>query len=656
MNNKIIRNPFEAVNANYLTNAEIERFWTPPEVLFNEEACGANITGSLPVVFQGGRGSGKTMLMKYLSFDIKLKLHQNSVADLLHSNDSLGIYLRFSGTTLKALSGSKLKEDEWISIFSHYYEIVIGKQILCIIKEIIRSDGSIDTKNEINLCSAIITLIYGNSYRLNAPLNIENIIGCLNDLQYSVDTFLNNQIIDESVKFEHTILLRAGILSYGLYTIAVKYINALTDKRLIYLIDEYENFLEYQQCVINTLVKHCPAGITFRLGMRPYGFKTRETLNHSEFLKERDDFRLLNLESVLFSNNDKYKDFLFNICAKRLGQDARFANEGMQDIKIFLGDLLPEKEADIYMTNGAEKKLEDEFNKVISSLAIDDATIMELRTFILSHNVIISKIIILLLRKNNKKDIVSLMREYSEKGNKSQFHKNILDKNKEALLFILANDLKKKKYYAGFNTYVTLSSGIVRSFLQLCYEAFSIASFYEEKFTEGQAITWLNQTRAAEKAADFFYKEIESIPQYGLKIKAFMDELGVIFRTLNDIKNRLLIEPEPSYFTTVKSNLSEQTKEVLNEAVKWSILQEKPAMKPKSKSSIFEEVYLYNRIFAPKYTLAFRTRWPVRFEPKEVEILIHGNDSEKSKIRNTIIRRQQKKIEEPKDKQHELWG
>src|SRR5688500_6858433 len=52
-------------------------------------------------------------------------------------------------------------------------------------------------------------------------------------------------------------------------------------KHFFFLIDEYENLLDYQQQVLNTLIKHSGDVYTFKVAVRELGMRARSTLNAS---------------------------------------------------------------------------------------------------------------------------------------------------------------------------------------------------------------------------------------------------------------------------------------------------------------------------------------------------------------------------------------
>ena len=56
------------------------------------------------------------------------------------------------------------------------------------------------------------------------------------------------------------------------------------------MLDEYENFEDYQQEVINTIIKHTGALYTFKIGIRELGWRRKSTLNPNEQLIHPADY------------------------------------------------------------------------------------------------------------------------------------------------------------------------------------------------------------------------------------------------------------------------------------------------------------------------------------------------------------------------------
>ena len=89
------------------------------------------------------------------------------------------------------------------------------------------------------------------------------------------------------------------------------------NKVFFILIDEYENFEDYQQVVINTLLKHNTNFFTFKIGVRELGWRKKHTLNSAELLNDPADYVLLNIESR-FTDGQDFENFVKEVCQLRI--------------------------------------------------------------------------------------------------------------------------------------------------------------------------------------------------------------------------------------------------------------------------------------------------------------------------------------------------
>ena len=116
------------------------------------------------------------------------------------------------------------------------------------------------------------------------------------------------------------------------------------------LIDEYENLLDGQQQIMNTLLKHVPECYTFKIGVRELGWRVKYTLNKLELLNDPADYSLINITEQ-FSTNDRNNDFAafaLNVCNKRINElfDGE-ANEGHFSIEKSLPGMSIEEESEL---------------------------------------------------------------------------------------------------------------------------------------------------------------------------------------------------------------------------------------------------------------------------------------------------------------------
>src|SRR5262249_15156603 len=114
------------------------------------------------------------------------------------------------------------------------------------------------------------------------------------------------------------------------------------DKLLFFLIDEYENFTDYQQEVLNTLIKHSGTLYTFKVGMKTLGFRRRSTLNVHEQLISPADYERIDITARL--RGSTFSDFAGRVCNDRLRRIVA-ADSPMRDVRNVLPGMSEAAEA-----------------------------------------------------------------------------------------------------------------------------------------------------------------------------------------------------------------------------------------------------------------------------------------------------------------------
>ena len=74
-----------------------------------------------PCVLQGGRGTGKTTVLRGLSYQGTFALHDEFINNF-DKESYIGIYFRANTNHVRAFIGGGLNNDEWIRIFGHYFK------------------------------------------------------------------------------------------------------------------------------------------------------------------------------------------------------------------------------------------------------------------------------------------------------------------------------------------------------------------------------------------------------------------------------------------------------------------------------------------------------------------------------------------------------
>lgn len=650
-----LTNPFAGFNASLMNDDEIMKYWVKPQILFEQQAIGVDLTGNIPVILMGGRGTGKTTLLKFMSNEVQVKKYLSEHKDgrnFFKDTPYIGVYYRFDGPSLSSFTDRHAEEVVWETLFKHYFEIVIGQKYVAMLLNLKKNKClNFNSDSEKNIVYKAMMFI-DTDYPLKEEIcTLENFSKILQSMADKIFQFINEAPLQKEPEFRSRPIIPPGKLIFGMAELFIEEIPEFQRKNIVILLDEYENLLLQQQKIVNTLIKHVKQPVTFRIGARINGFKTYDTLNEGELLMEDADYRKILFEDILLSHTENYKNLLKEIARKRLESINMFKENNLTDIEEWLGNFDPVNEA-LEVVSGRkvqnhhinEYKNQKHIQEIIKELKkrnISDVEIDKLLPqLIYPKNTLMEMLNLLLLRRGySPKEIINLFNLYiARKKNAPEFkiYKDLYEKNKLALLFQLISLYRpKKKMYAGFDVFSMLTSGIIRNFLELCYQCFNIALFYEgEELLKKRRISQKYQTEGAETRSEKFYNVIDIIPKYGNNIKSLVGSLGAVFSTCH--MDSRLREPEVTYFCVDKSLLSEDVREIFNTAVKWSVLQQKKPMKSKSPTEPLLDVYALNHILAPYFCISYRLRGRIpAFSKRDIETLIFGDYDKK---RNTIRR------------------
>ena len=119
-----------------------------------------------------------------------------------------------------------------------------------------------------------------------------------------------------------------------------------------------------------------------------------------------------------------------------------------------------------------------------------------------------------------------------------------------ATYFLLCKELDVIKKYHGLPTFSMLSSGVIRSFLEICESAFDYAFGEGFSFDKPRHLTIDEQTNAAHYVSQSKVSKIEGFVPDGMYLKRFMLALGKIFYLKHTDPDATLGEPEPNHFFT----------------------------------------------------------------------------------------------------------
>jgi hypothetical protein len=632
------RNPFSDYNANVMDTNKILDYWCSPFAFFKLPVSEEDIyRHAMPIVFMGGRGTGKTMFLKYFSYhtqrDEALReadgKNRRAVMSYLQSRGGIGFYLRFDGPMLRSFEGKGVAPEAWDAIFTQYFELQVCKSYVEVILDLVKRE-QVDQKGVEEQFVPRVAERLGRQDR--KARRVEDILNMVEDALEEITTF-RAKIGFSDVPFVPSQAFASQDLSFGVVEIARETIEELRDGlNFVVLLDEYENYLARQQVVVNTLLKFVRAGITFRIGMRLQGFHTFATISANEFIMEGRDYSKYVFEDILVKDSD-YRRFLTSVARKRLETVPIFKENKYLNISNFLGHAENLEEEAANLVKGEESKTRHfallEYSD-LSKSGLDKQSIDNVRGIIAKpDNPLLEMLNILwMIRGNGAHETKEAMKGYLDRRVSNplakKYKRDYADKYKLSLMFLLSSVYRKRKLYYSFNTFCFLSSGIVGNFIELCRKSFQYAYFENrDALLQKGAISNELQDRAARDLADTQLEMTSRIQTYGRNLYFFAKNLGNVFAEYH--KDPLVRYPETNQFTLDASATSDgKLMEIFHSAVEWSIVQKKSTLQQRTPGAPRTDIYTLNRVFSPTFDLTYRTRggYSMQFDASYLEALM----------------------------------
>jgi len=589
---------------------------------------------SKPILIFGGRGSGKTMILKSLVpevvisrlevhtfkearekgvdfFSIYFKLKKGSLLIYdYHPIVEMGFlktgikknYELYRSLIEKLKKGQLNSEPVLTAGMNAAWTISLNEINLKILKTTIQNLIRLREKKMIEIDRQTEEAVCASTMeKLNPPpvVNIRNfdeLTSFTNTELKKIERYLQNLVIPFATP-EPTWCQTGIEFLDEVFEIITDLIKDLRNTQVYLLFDEFENLRPFQQTIINEWIK-TTRNFTVKVASKFEGMYTNMTLQ-GQPLQDGQDYFTLTLDYDLFDPQRKqqYQDLLLKICRNLLDIE----NYGEKDIQKILGE---HKELEL-----SREVIDEEIKRIRKSAGLEFSPdkIIEYR------NKLELAAIFRLLRKKEKVE-----------GRKS-----------------------RKKIYSGFETYTYLSSGIVRIFLNLVGMAFYKAEGEGTNVKKGQKIPIEHQTWAAYVISKAWLEKIPvNLEEYGETMYQFIVDLGDIFR------ERLLYNPTEPETLTISLMDSYNLKSesllgmLLSHSIRESILckrMETSSMKPKQLGKIKPKEFTMNRVYSPILEISYRPRWPRGNEFTVSELASLLNPKTRGKTKRKLQQRQHSK-------------
>ena len=473
--------------------------------LFTKPAYFPHLTTDQPCFLVGGRGTGKTTALRCLSYHGQVALDSETGKGTRPAGSwqFVGLYHRVNTNRVTAFRGPELREDRWISLFAHYLNLEFTELILRFLvwfEQTYPSSERLRPRTFLRLATSL---------HLSEASNASSLLDALDLSRIRFEAVINN-VVDSGLP---ALSLQGAPID--LLLADVKCLPQFTNTTFLFLLDEYENYDESQQRVLNTLVKHCGEHYSFKVGVREFGILQRSTLNEHEHLAHPADYRLIDINKEL---SGRFSDFAASVCNQRLSS---VFGPDVPDVPGMFPELSPEQEA---LLLGIIPILRPLLQPLRQDPALDD----EMANWIESVHPL--ETYTLLLRANAEQ--VTVVEKLSESIRDRAKWKQQYENHKYAYLFSLRRGKRGiRKHYCGWTVFCQLAASNLRFMLQLVEQSLSLHSELDSKL---RPINYDLQTKAAHATAHTNFLELESRPVNGRRLARLLLGLGRIFQVMSE--------------------------------------------------------------------------------------------------------------------------
>ncbi|EPS3326365.1 TPA: hypothetical protein PVK60_000940 [Acinetobacter baumannii] len=576
---------------------------------FNEPGYFSELKTNRPCVLIGGRGTGKTTVLKGLSYDGQFTLNQLfTKREKIKDWQFIGIYYRANTNRVTTFGGNDVSLEKWIRYFSHYIN-------LCFCKELVRFSLWYEqtTGEKIEISS--------RKWRnINKVFQFDQSIESLDYLDEEIEISLLefessiNQVIDNPPTKITMLGLPIDILSEALISNTV-----LEGKQFFFLIDEFENFQDYQQQILNTLVKHNNSFYTFKIGVRELGFRQKATLNQNEQLTSPADYVRIDLtekfQNASGKDANKFKEFAEAVIDSRLNDPSFLGNE--QELRIT--DLLPAltqlEEANLLLRDSHLEWLKELENKLDKDSFKKAKEIEPGYLYFIKY----------WSEKEKDKSFPELVVDWISNG-RDIWNTRLNNHFYASLFAIRSGKVGIRKYYTGWDTYLNLANGNIRYLLELVHAALleHLTALEGKEINSFIPISFELQTNAAIQIGKKNLSELEGLSVEGAKLTKLLLSLGRVFGVL--AASPLGHTPEANQFQLIPDSdvaTEDKVKMILDQAVMHLAITRTPGNKLTDRADTKAYEYMIHPIFAPFFEFSHRKKRKIALSSSSLLKLIH---------------------------------
>jgi hypothetical protein len=595
-----------------------------------------------PRVIIGGRGTGKTMLLRYLSHYTMFSRKRPEVPEDAVAH--IGLYLRADTQFAHAMEGRGIEADTWSSAFEHLLALLLAGEVVRSLSSIADSKSSALTPSQLEKVTFSRLATFDSAFAVGPSV----LPRAIEDRLWEFEMWVSNVR-----KRAEPAFLPGRQFILALINEVRRQVPSLVNASFCVYLDEYENLALYQQKLINTYVKHSTVPLIFHLAMKRHAFRTRETVGN-ESISDIADFREVDLEELLDTDFEVFAaEILFlnlilagyrsvpvsppqlrdpsSLVAR---SEKGYREQVLKSCKHLFPQLTSEQLAkEVFKDTPISRKLLREIQVALETRA----STLSPRDFYRPHLPMATIVSPALIRRPNLDpnqildDLNALERGEDNRftGKTDWIHNNFVG----CLLMLYEPHSRVAPFYAGYGTFCNLARGNLRYLLELCHKSWRRADV--DATSDDFQISPRYQAEAARETSAAFLGEVRSFGKAGNRLYTFVLRLGSLFALAH--RRPTQSEAEVNHFSISRGDavLDETDLEFLREAAKWSVVFEEKETKVKDEYQPAQNEYVLNPIYAPYFNISYRKRRRLDLSTNDLLILIRGTYQE---VRNLLKR------------------
>lgn len=615
------KNPFSLVRAADFSDEQIIELWV--EVGHAQVEQIIEPKEPLSKFIFGGKGAGKTHLLRYHSYEVSRirGFAKDAICSVL-DDGYLAVFLRATGVDAARFEATAEVEPKWQQLFGIYLELRLAELVL---DALLDMQASSSKKYFLNPTEFIAELSSSIAEIADGQINtLEKLKAWVLGERRAIDDAVNNHAFTGQLHVEAKFAL--GGLAIGLGRAMPAYCAELKGVPLLYLVDEVENFTANQQKVINTLIRYSEGHVSFRISGRLYSMKTQATIGDDEENREGSEYKTTSLDEIMRSWTG-YSKFAHEFIARRLKVASPDSDKETYstvpkmfesvDNQNFYGSGI-DKFASAEVGRQAGERLR---NMLRDSHSLTESANAVVALLVEDFPPLIQKLNILVFCKKRRKNWTSAtviecaeaIRDDADRYVKSsgtlkgRYH-NAYGHWAVDLFAQCCKEAGKSHRvpYAGFKTFVQMSCNNPRNLLIILGRAYAISAFRGVDIMRGERLSVELQSAASVEAAHFLFESDSNFGSPSERARLAIARLGDLLRTARYSMN--IPEVSPLAVSFSDEGLTDTSRYELQQALNYSFIFEVADGRPDRNSHRLHRKIHLNPLLAPKWQLPVATR------------------------------------------------